>query len=235
MPLHDWTKVDAGLFHHFRQRWIGALCDELNGGRMPPDYFALLEQNIHGPNPALSMLRLDTGKPEPCTGATGLPSTRRSRKKDAESYLNLANRATLRNRHGKLKAAIEIVSPGNKASEAAIRAFVMRAADMISQGIHLLVIDVFSPTVHDPQGIANAIWAEFVNDTFDQLPDKPLTLVSFDAGEEAAMCLEPIAMGDELPDMPLQIRPDLCVEVPLESTYQAVWQAMPEPMKKLLT
>ena len=24
MPIHDWTRVDAGIFHHFHQRWIGA-------------------------------------------------------------------------------------------------------------------------------------------------------------------------------------------------------------------
>ncbi len=48
MPIHDWTRVGAGLFHAFHQRWIGALCDALNTGALPPDYFALPEQNIKG-------------------------------------------------------------------------------------------------------------------------------------------------------------------------------------------
>ena len=30
MPVHDWTRVDAGLFHAFHHRWIDALCDALN-------------------------------------------------------------------------------------------------------------------------------------------------------------------------------------------------------------
>jgi hypothetical protein len=37
MPIHDWTRVDAGLFHAFHQRWISALSDALNCGGLPPD------------------------------------------------------------------------------------------------------------------------------------------------------------------------------------------------------
>ena len=29
MPIHDWTRADAGDFHHFHQRWISALTDDL--------------------------------------------------------------------------------------------------------------------------------------------------------------------------------------------------------------
>jgi hypothetical protein len=30
VPIHDWTCVDAGLFHAFHQSWIVKLCDALN-------------------------------------------------------------------------------------------------------------------------------------------------------------------------------------------------------------
>jgi len=36
MPIHDWTRVDTGLFHDFHQGWIRALCDALNAGGLPP-------------------------------------------------------------------------------------------------------------------------------------------------------------------------------------------------------
>ena len=49
MPIHAWSKTDAGLFHHFHQRWIGNLCDGLNGV-LPPGYFALSEQVTAGPS-----------------------------------------------------------------------------------------------------------------------------------------------------------------------------------------
>ena len=30
MPVHDWTRVSAGIFHHFHLEWIGDLSRQLN-------------------------------------------------------------------------------------------------------------------------------------------------------------------------------------------------------------
>ena len=61
MPIHDWTRVDAGLFHDFHQSWAIALRNGLNSGVLPSDYFALVEQNIRGPIPDVLTLRLSPG------------------------------------------------------------------------------------------------------------------------------------------------------------------------------
>jgi len=45
MPLHDWTRVDAGTFHHFHSIWITHLSEWLNGGALPEGYYALAEQH----------------------------------------------------------------------------------------------------------------------------------------------------------------------------------------------
>ena len=58
MPVHAWFKSDAGLFHHFHQRWIGNLCDGLNA-ILPPGYLALSEQVSAGPIP--DVLALERG------------------------------------------------------------------------------------------------------------------------------------------------------------------------------
>ena len=39
MPIHDWTRVDAGLFHAFHQGWIIRLSDALNEGVLPETIF----------------------------------------------------------------------------------------------------------------------------------------------------------------------------------------------------
>ncbi len=39
--------------------------------------------------------------------------------------------------------------------------------------------------------------------------------------------IEPVAVGDALPDMPLFLTPDVYVPLPLESTYQSAWGAVP--------
>ena len=43
MPIHNWTRVDAGIFHHFHLEWIGDLSHVLNRGLLPPDHYALAE------------------------------------------------------------------------------------------------------------------------------------------------------------------------------------------------
>jgi hypothetical protein len=45
MPVHVWTRVDAGIFHAFHLNWLGRLQDMLNDGVVPPGYYALAEQH----------------------------------------------------------------------------------------------------------------------------------------------------------------------------------------------
>ena len=44
MPIHDWTRAEAGDFHHFHQTWIPLLAAALNDGGLPPEFMALAEQ-----------------------------------------------------------------------------------------------------------------------------------------------------------------------------------------------
>jgi hypothetical protein len=44
MPIHDWTRVPAGLFHHFHQDWSIEIARELNRGRLPRGLSALVKQ-----------------------------------------------------------------------------------------------------------------------------------------------------------------------------------------------
>src|SRR3954470_22920323 len=45
MPVHDWTRVEAGIFHDFHNAWLTELRDALNNGGLPQDYYALTEQH----------------------------------------------------------------------------------------------------------------------------------------------------------------------------------------------
>jgi hypothetical protein len=90
MSIHDWTKVDAGLFHHFHKHWGGALCDLLNAGRLPPNYVALLEPSADVPISDLAP-----------------PETRATEEIEEETYARRANRIRIQHRHGKVVAVIE--------------------------------------------------------------------------------------------------------------------------------
>jgi hypothetical protein len=240
MPVHDWTRVDAGLFHAFHQDWIIALCHALNTGGLPADYFALAEQRIRGPIPDVLTLRLSQESEPPSGTAPGLavadvpPRVRLVRHAEEEIYARKADRVVVRHRDGDIVAVIEIVSPGNKASKNQLRAFVEKASALIAHGIHLLVIDLFPAGKRDPQGIHKAIWDEFEEEDFTPPAGKPLIVAAYDAGPPAVAYVEPIAVGDVLPEMPLFLKPEFYVPAPLEATYQSSWSFFPAPLKRLV-
>ena len=162
------------------------------------------------------------------------PRARLVRRAEVSISAHKADRITIRHRHGQIIAVVEIVSPGNKGGNSELRAFVEKTSALIQQGIHLLVIDLFPPIRRDPQGIHKAIWDEFEEDDFELPADKPLVLAAYDAGPPQTGYVEPVAVGDSLPDMPLFLRPEFYVPTPLETTYQTSWDAFPTVLKRLL-
>ncbi len=239
MPIHDWTKVDAGLFHDFHLSWTATLRNALNSGVLPPDYFALAEQRIQEPIPDVLTLKLSSNSPasNPLAGGPVLtlpPRTSLIRRNEADIYAAKADRITVRHRHGDVVAVLEIVSPGNKGSRAELRAFLEKTVGLIRQGIHLLVIDLIPPGKRDPDGLPQSIWDQISEDDLSLPPDKPLSLTSFDSGPEQVVYVETVAVGDLLPDMPLFLKTGVHVKAPLESTYQLAWSQVPGPLKPLL-
>ena len=57
MPLHDWTRVSAGIYHDFHQDWTIEIRRTLNGGILPPGYYAMADQRVSGPEPDIIALR----------------------------------------------------------------------------------------------------------------------------------------------------------------------------------
>jgi hypothetical protein len=220
---------------------ISALCDALNAGVLSSDYFAIAEQSIRGPIPHVLTLRLAPGHTEPVgksralAVATAPPATRIvKRGPEVLVYARKADHVSIRHRDGKIVAVIEIVSPGNKASNSELRAFVEKTSDLIQRGIALLVIDLFPPGKLDPQGIHQAIWDEIEATDFDLPLDKQRIVAAYDAGPPPAAYVEPISVGDVLPDMPLFLMPEHDVPTPLESAYQSTWTVFPDALKGLL-
>src|SRR5438445_2447916 len=64
MPMHDWARVPAGIFHAFHHRWISAISDVLNAGLLPDAYYALPEQQAAGFGP--DVLTLQDQKADAC-------------------------------------------------------------------------------------------------------------------------------------------------------------------------
>ena len=164
---------------------LGGLGKPEQGTVLLCDY-ALVEQKVDGPEPDVIAVEMKkrAKPPEGAPTATLDPpkvALTAHIASDAMRYARKANRISIRHPLGDVVAVIEIVSPGNKDSRHAIRSFVEKVADVLSQGIHLVVVDLFPPTPRDPHGIHKAIWDEFSDEPFDLLPNKPLNKTSVPA------------------------------------------------------
>ncbi len=236
MPMHDWSRIPAGLFHDFHQTWSIQLKVALNAGILPKGLTALVEQRS-GPRESDVLAIESLGRPRSEFGddrgvaTAAAPVARFVGRSSRQIYATRANRVVVKHRLGRTIAVIEIVSPGNKDSRAALRDFVEKVIDFLRAGIHVLVIDMFPPTPRDPFGIHKAIWDEVEEQAFAFPDGKDRILASYETGEVQAYFVEPVGVGDVLPAMPLFLGNGWQVPVPLELTYLATWSTGSEEFR----
>ncbi len=243
MPIHDWSRVDAGIFHDFHHAWIEQIKRLLNSGVLPPDHYAMAEQHTShfGPD-VLTLQSKSFGDPDQdeqesfSNGSrsndrgviVSTPKARLAGETDLEFYRRKQNVVAVRHVSGdRLVAVVEIVSPGNKSSQGAFRKFVDKAVELLNQDIHLLILDLIAPTRRDPNGIHGAIWEALTDEEFKAPSAKPLTLAAYEAEPGVRAFVEALAVGDALPEMPLFLKAGGHVPVAVESTYTSAWEAVP--------
>jgi hypothetical protein len=244
MTVHDWTRVSAGTFHHFHNLWIGDLCKALNSGLLPADYYAMGEQIAQDVAPDVLTLQVPEWRDQPSgtpAGATAVaeapPAVSVATRLDREAVLYARRRRTLVIRHvsgHRIVALLEIISPGNKSSRQEWERLLDKLTGALSQGYHLLVVDLFPPGPLDPEGIHGALVEALVGGEYEMNADKPLTLAAYAAGATVDAYVEPISVDDPLPDMPLFLDPRWYVNVPFQATYAAAWSGMPSVWKQVL-
>ena len=163
MPIHDWTRVNAGIFHSFHPVWIAEIQRYLNAGLLPPDYYALAEQVAGGMGPDVPILHTGGTEPAPPFGgrvtvAEALPRVRFIARTEVDQYALKQKSLVIRHSSDhRIIAMIEILSPGNKSSRHAIRSLLEKALTALKQGIHLLILDLSPPGPRDPQGVHGLI------------------------------------------------------------------------------
>ncbi len=127
-------------------------------------------------------------------------------------------------------AMIEVLSPGNKDGSKAMDEFVAKSIEVMDAGIHLLIVDLFPTSVCNPEGIHGLLW----NDSFKLPDDRRLTLVSYRIDVLNEAFIEPVAVGQEMHDMPVFLDRAWYVNAPLRSTYESAWRGVPKPFQGVL-
>jgi hypothetical protein len=246
MPIHDWTRVRAGIFHDFHQEWIREIKRALNTGVLPRGYYALSEQHAVGFGADVLTLQASyerhsgRGTSHRVKGNGGglllaPPPIALTAEAELEYFRRKQSSVVVRTEEDDhIVAVVEVVSPGNKSSQHAVDAFVRKAVEFFDRDIHLLVLDLHPPSGRDPDGIHGAIWSEIGETQYEHPPDRPLTLAAYECNLAIRAYVQGARVGETLPDMPLYLQPGGHVLVPLETTYQSAFAAVPQRWQVVL-
>jgi hypothetical protein len=128
-----------------------------------------------------------------------------------------------------LRAAVELVSPANKDRPRSRLTFAAKCVGYLERGVNVVVLD----TVTGRRSNLHAEIAEALEAADGLAWDSPTHLyavayrvVARDGQTQVEAWPEPLALGKELPTLPLWIRVDLCLPLPLQQSYTAACRAL---------
>ena len=227
MPLHDWT--ERGGWDGMHHLWIAELLRWVKP-RLPEGYRAyigtapLLAVGAPGERPDVAVREWHSEpreQPEQPDGSEAPEPI------ELEPDIEVAvaaidpGTALFIESHGRLIAAVELISPRNKDRPVARSAYFSRYLGYLLDGAHLLLVDVHRRPLDF--SFADRIAEEL---QIEQPPCRPPLAVSYRVGEPAAgggrilaIWRRPLSVGEPLPVMPLPLNIELAVSVDLEQTY----------------
>lgn len=241
MPIHDWTRVSAGTFHHFHGSWIIHLSEALNAGILPAGIYAMSDQRAGDIIPDVLTLQreeLVTDGPPDSGGVAVLQAPPRTKIKhqleEHTSYRQRQKTLTIRQTGSdRLVSIVAIASPSNKDRAQSVDELVYKLRSTLKARVHVLLIDLIPPGSHDRQGIHGALCDAYEIE-YAQPAGQPLTLAAYIADRQPTAYVEPLAVGDALMDMPIFLSVERYIPAPLERTYMEAYRGMPSVWKDVL-
>ncbi len=235
MPLFDHFHPplsERRPWESFHTTWASALADALNQGVLPGGYIAL--EQVH----AGAAIEIDVGTyGEPAEEASGGGTTTLARTLWTPPappvvmpgvFPEACTVEILASEGGRtLVAAIELVSPGNKDRAAKRRLFAAKCATYLSRGIGLVIVDAVTSRQANLHNELVTLLA--LGPGFEMPAEQSLYAVAYrplrrGADELVESWPMPLAVGRELPSVPLSLGAELCVPVDLEVSYRDACQ-----------
>jgi hypothetical protein len=231
MPLMDHVRAPLHPRRHwesFHVTWAGALADALNETLLPEGYFA--EEHAHAgarveidvatfaddaPPPAArngSVITQTYAPPAPALVVpAAFPDEFEVRVYEAEGGARLV-------------AAIELVGPANKDRESHRRAFATKCAGYLAQGIAVIVVDVVTNRGGNLHGDILRLLGHGSDSGL--APGTDLYAIAYrpvvrERAEQVEVWTATLAVGSELPTLPLALNAELCLPIDLEAAYTA--------------
>ncbi|ETW98296.1 MAG: hypothetical protein ETSY1_19345 [Candidatus Entotheonella factor] len=220
----------------FHARWAASIADALNSDLLPAEYFAEVQVHVG------SRVEVDVGTFEETSAqvdnTSGAPTTTAMLAAPPWAppepamhmpavFPDSLEVLVFHTETGPtLAAAIELISPGNKDREAHRRAFAAKCSSYLQQGIGLMIIDI----VTNRQANLHNTLVQMLNagEPF-VLPDERLYATAYQPVRRADADIinvwpATLAVGRELPLMPLPIHAQLVLPLHLGATYAEACQ-----------
>ena len=154
MPIHDWTRVDAGMFHDFHQDWTIEICRTLNRGLLPPDYLAMTDQRVDGTEPDVITVRAGAPSVRVDWRSPTLPRVPDRSRVESDAAATPGGPTASSSVISSVQSSRSSRWCRRATTTAATRSRRSRPRPSIPQdGVSLVIIDLFPPTPRDPAGI----------------------------------------------------------------------------------
>ena len=232
MPLLDHFRPPLSEHRHwegFHSTWATTIAQQLNDELLPERFFA--EPNVRwGKHAEIDVATLDQGA---STGGVGTAtwSPPQTAKKYAVDYasIDVAEVRIMTSEAGPtLVAAIELVSPANKDRPSHRRAFAIKCASYLQQGIALVVVDIVTDRTHN-------LHHEILSllDLSEGGPEATARLYSIayrtaGVGERCTLEVWPqtLQLGSHLPTLPLWVTEETAIPLNFEASYTSACRSL---------
>jgi hypothetical protein len=233
MPLLDHFHPPLSAHRHwqsFHSAWAGEIARQLNQALLPPRYFA--EPNVQiGAAVEIDVATLEEAGAAGADGAGVATAVWAPPRPPLTAPLDFAHLDAIevqifQDEQGpRVVAAIELVSPANKDRPSNRQAFAVKCAAYLQQHIAVVVVDLVTSRAAD----LHAELLQLLHISAASPADLYAAAYRSVTISEAAR-LEawphPLALGAELPTLPLWLSPDLALPLDLEQSYAASCEAL---------
>jgi hypothetical protein len=228
MPLldHFHSLIDPRIgWESFHHRWANAIADHLDDF-LPSSFFARVEVHL-GSEVATDVTEEEIVPRHESNGAGGVVVETYTPPATVLIPATFPDEAAIEVRSAdpgaRLLAVIELISPANKKSLDARRAFAIKSAAYLQHGIGLAIVD---PVTDRHFNLHNEV-AQMLSQSVDYGLTNQTTIYAASykplAKDERPTAIEawtyPLTVGESLTTVPLYLRGNGCIPLDLEATY----------------